>query len=110
MWALLTAPILPYAYAPLAERFVSRLSELAQHDVPDIDMAGAAERARVFQALAARLDASADDWRARPADVDAERTADVLNRTMLALSHILIPAAATVVGPYGQDRYGHSWQ
>jgi hypothetical protein len=29
---------------------------------------------------------------------------------MLDLSRVLVPIASTVVGPYGQDRYGHAWQ
>jgi hypothetical protein len=112
IWELLTAPILPYTYEPLAGRFVERLSELARLDVPDIDLGGAVERARDVQVLAARLDAAAGDWRARGASsaADAGEAADVLNQAMLALSRTLIPIAATTVGPYGQDRYGHAWQ
>lgn len=29
---------------------------------------------------------------------------------MIHLSRILVPIASTVVGAYGQDRYGHAWQ
>ena len=29
---------------------------------------------------------------------------------MIQLSRILVPIASTVVGAYGQDRYGHAWQ
>ena len=29
---------------------------------------------------------------------------------MIRLSRVLVPVASTVVGPYGQDRYGHPWQ
>jgi len=35
---------------------------------------------------------------------------DLLNRTMIRLSRVLVPVASTVVRPYGQDRYGHVWQ
>ncbi|HET8629778.1 MAG TPA: M28 family peptidase [Thermomicrobiales bacterium] len=108
LWGLLTDPLLPYSYRPLAARFVARLDELAALDVPDIDLAGAAVRAREFQALADRLDARCAAWRER-ADGD-EAAADLLNEAMMRLSRILVPVASTVVGPYGQDRYGHAWQ
>jgi len=110
MWELLTAPILPHEYAPLAQRFVERLDELGRLNVPDIDMAGAAERARVLLNLTTRLDAAARDWRARPGGGDMEQAATVLNQAMLSLARTLIPIAATTVGAYGQDRYGHAWQ
>lgn len=29
---------------------------------------------------------------------------------MMALSRMLVPLAASVAGPHGQDRYGHAWQ
>ena len=29
---------------------------------------------------------------------------------MIHLSRLLVPIASTVVGAYGQDRYGHAWQ
>lgn len=110
MWDLLTAPILPYTYEPLARRFVERLSACAALDLPEIDMTAAVERARELHLLAARLDTVADTWRTKPTDPDADRAAAILNDALLALAHTLIPAAATTVGPYGQDRYGHSWQ
>ena len=112
LWGLLTEPILPYEYAPLAARFVDRLSAFAQLDVPTIDMAGAVERATDFRALAARLDAQSAAWsrRLRTDAADGERAADLLNRAQLQLSRALVPIASTAVGPYGQDRYGHAWQ
>lgn len=110
MWDLLTAPILPYEFAPFAGKIVERLDALAAIGVPDIDMAGAAERARTFQGLASRLDGLAMSWRARP-DLDRmDAEADTLNRALLELARTLIPITSTTVGPYGQDRYGHSWQ
>jgi hypothetical protein len=110
MWELMTAPVLPYEYEPVARRFVARLTELGQSPVSGIDLDGALERARAFQERAARLDAAAALWRGRAADPAAEREAEVLNHAMIALSRALVPVASTVVGPYGQDRYGHSWQ
>lgn len=112
MWGLLTAPILPHEYTPLANRFVDRLSEFARYDVPDIDMHGAVDRARMFRALAEQLEEQSDAWRERLTGnpVDAERAADLLNHAKLELSRTLVPIATTAVGPYGQDRYGHAWQ
>jgi hypothetical protein len=112
VYGLLTEPILPHEYAPLAARFVHRLQEFAGHDVPGIDMAGAAARAEAFRTLAAQLDAASATWRQRLAAgaADGERAAAVLNDAKIALSRTLVPVASTVVGPYGQDRYGHAWQ
>jgi hypothetical protein len=111
MWGLLTDPVLPYEYVPLATNFVERLEQLSQVDVAKIDLAGALDRARRFENLASQLDRAGRDWRARAASAaDGERAADVLNRTMLRVSRILVPVASTVAGAYGQDRYGHAWQ
>lgn len=111
MWGLLSEPVLPYEYEPVASRFVERLSDFARHDIPDIDMLGAVTRARDFQVRAARLDATGKHWRGqgRSSD-DAQQAAKVLNQAMIGLSRVLVPIASTVVGPYGQDRYGHTWQ
>ncbi len=110
MWDLLTAPILPHTFAPFAGRIVERLDALAALDVPDIDMAGAAGRAREFRNLASRLDMLTATWRARP-DLDRrDAEAGTINRALLELARTLIPVTSTTVGPYGQDRYGHSWQ
>lgn len=110
MWGLLTSPVLPYEYEPLAGRFVDRLSQLVALNVPNIDMLGAIDRARAFQELAARMDAQSLSWRERASSGDADRAAQLLNQAMFQLSRTLVPVASTVVGHYGQDRYGHSWQ
>ncbi len=112
MWGLLTSPILPNEYSPLANRFVERLGEFAGYDMPDIDMQSAVERAREFQGLAEQLDEQSDAWRRRISGnpTDAERAADLLNHAKIELSRTLVPIASTAVGPYGQDRYGHAWQ
>lgn len=75
-------------------------------------MAGAAARAEEFRVLATHLDARSATWRQRIADgtADGERAARVLNDAKIHLSRTLVPVASTVVGPYGQDRYGHAWQ
>lgn len=112
LWGLLTSPILPHEYHTLASRFVERLDGFAGYDVPDIDMAGAAERAREFEGLATRLDEQSATWQQRISSnpMDGERAANVLNQAKLQLSRVLVPIASTAVGPYGQDRYGHAWQ
>jgi hypothetical protein len=111
IWGLLTEPVLPYEYLPIATRFTGRLEELATLDIPDIDMRGAAQQAREFQELARAFDDLARRWRARLREgASDERPAELVNETMIRLSRILVPIASTVVGAYGQDRYGHAWQ
>src|SRR5206468_4315174 len=111
IWGLLTEPVLPYEYLPIATRFTDRLEELAKLDIPDIDMRGAAQQAREFQELARAFDEQARLWRQRlRSGASDEAPAELLNRAMLQLSRILVPIASTAVGPYGQDRYGHAWQ
>jgi hypothetical protein len=111
MWGLLSEPVLPYEYEPLASRFVERLSDFARDDIPGIDMLGAVERARAFQVRAAHFDALGARWRReRQTSDDFRQAAKILNQAMIGLSRVLVPVASTVVGPYGQDRYGHAWQ
>jgi hypothetical protein len=111
LWDLLTAPVLPYAYVPIASQFSARLNELAALDVPGIDMKSAAERAQEFSTLAKQLDVVADAWRARArAGAEADPAVEALNDVMIRLSRALVPVASTVAGAYGQDRYGHAWQ
>ncbi|MGH9176048.1 MAG: M28 family peptidase, partial [Vicinamibacterales bacterium] len=101
IWELLTAPILPYEYGPVASRFVERLDELAAQPAPGIEMSSVIERARSFQTAANRLDAASRDWRGRNNSTDAEQAAAILNGAMIGLSRTLVPVASTVVGPYG---------
>jgi hypothetical protein len=111
VWGLLTDPVLPHEYEPLGRRFVERLGQLAERDVPDIDLASTVERAREFQVLAARLDEAGHAWSQRlAAGSGDERAADILNHAKIWLSRTLVPIASTAAGPYGQDRYGHAWQ
>ncbi len=112
MWGLLTLPILPHEYAPLGRAFVDRLAALSSYDVPGIDMSSALAAARDFLRLATDLDHQSDLWSDRIASgtADGDAIADRINRTKLRISRVLVPIASTVVGAYGQDRYGHAWQ
>ncbi len=112
LWGLMTSPILPYEYEPLGRRFAERLESLAQTQVPGIDLASVVAAAREFHGLVAQLDAQSDAWAALLAQqpADGERAAAILNDAKVQLSRIIVPVASTVVGPYGQDRYGHAWQ
>lgn len=111
MWGLLTRPVLPYQYEPMGSRFVEKLTDHAKLDVPEIDMDSLVDRAREFQRMAGVLDQQSKSWGERSgAAGDAGTAAHTLNHAMIQLSRTLVPIASTVVGPYGQDRYGHAWQ
>lgn len=106
LWELLTAPILPFTYTPVADQFVARLRELGAAGKA-IDLDGALTRAEQFRAAAARLDEAADAWRARyAAGTRDEEPAERLNRCMKRLGRLLIPLESTAVGTYGHDPYG----
>jgi hypothetical protein len=112
MWGLLTEPILPHEYEPLGRAFVERLTELSAYDVPGIDLHGALEQARTFHRLATELDKRSAAWSERIAagTGEGDEAANRINQTKLRVSRVLVPIASTVVGAYGQDRYGHAWQ
>jgi hypothetical protein len=107
LWELLTAPVLPFTYGPVAEQFIARLGELAGAGKA-IDLDGALVRAEQFRAAAARLDAAADTWRARYAreGIQDDEPAERLNRCMKRLGRLLIPLESTAIGTYGHDPYG----
>jgi len=74
-------------------------------------MDGAVRRAKEFHTLAGQLDEQRRAFRRRAQEGQVDnRASDLLNRTMIRLSRVLVPVASTFVGPYGQDRYGHAWQ
>jgi len=107
LWELLTAPVLPYTYVPVAEQFIERLNELAGGGKP-IGLDGALARAEQFRAAAARFDEAADRWRERYAKdgTKDDEPAEVLNRCMKRLGRLLIPLESTAIGTYGHDPYG----
>ncbi|HEX5505318.1 MAG TPA: M28 family peptidase, partial [Thermomicrobiales bacterium] len=112
IWGLLTLPILPHEHEPLGRAFVDRLTELSAHDVPDIDLQSAVDQARDFHRLATEFDRQSALWSRRidAGTADGDTVAARVNRAKLRVSRVLVPIASTVVGAYGQDRYGHAWQ
>lgn len=107
LWELLTTPILPYTYGPVAEQFIGRLSELAGAGKP-IGLDGALARAERFREAAARFDEAADRWRERYAreGIRDDEPAERLNRCIKRLGRLLIPMESTAIGSYGHDPYG----
>jgi hypothetical protein len=111
LWELLTAPVLPYTYAPVAEQFIGRLNELAGGGNA-IALDGALLRAEQFRAAAARFDEAADRWRERYAKdgIKDDEPAERLNRCIKRLGRLLIPLESTAIGTYGHDPYGFTAQ
>jgi hypothetical protein len=109
VWELLTAPVLPYRYGPMAGRLAEQFAGLARLDAPDIDLQPLVESARMLHARVQSLDERSAAARTRGSAVD-EAEAEQLNGTMLRLARLLVPLISTVTGPYSQDRYGHAWQ
>jgi len=107
LWELLTAPVLPYTYVPVAEQFIGRLTELAAPGKA-IGLDGALVRAEQFRAAAARFDEAADRWRERYAKdgTKDDGPAEALNGCIKRLGRLLIPLESTAIGTYGHDPYG----
>ena len=68
----------------------------------------AADRAKAFKSSAEKLEAVAQEWRARyvQGKTKDEGAADALNTCMKRLSRALVPLASTAKGTYGHDPYG----
>lgn len=110
LWELCTAPVLPFEFVSVADQFIERLGALEGAGAP-VGLAGALERAREFRAAARRLDAAAEQWRARYAGGLAdEAPAETLNACLKRLSRLLVPLASTAKGTYGHDPYGYTPQ
>jgi hypothetical protein len=111
LWELCTAVVLPFEYVNVADQFIERLDQL-KVGAEGIGLQGAADCARAFRASAERLDAVANDWRGRYAEVKTtdEAAADILNACMKRLSRTLVPLASTSKGTYGHDPYGYTPQ
>jgi len=110
LWELCTAPVLPFAYRPVADQILDRLGALADAGAP-VGVPGLVTKAEEFAAAADRLDALAANWRekfdAGTGDEDAART---LNSAFKALSHMLVTLQSSAKGTYGQDTYGYTPQ
>jgi len=111
LWELCTAIVLPYEFAGVAEQFIERLQQL-ETEAGALGIEGALANARAFKAAAGRLDAAAEQWRARYASgaTSDETPAEVLNECMKRLSRALVPLASTSKGTYGHDPYGDTPQ
>ena len=110
MWELCTAPVLPFAFTPVADQVTQRLGELAEPGEL-IGLGAAGDAATKFSTAAAEFDTLSHLWRARfAADNGNETVARVLNRTMKRLSRILVPMQSTAIGKYGHDSYGFTPQ
>jgi hypothetical protein len=111
LWELCTAIVLPFEFVSVADQFIERLGQL-QPGTGSIGLETAAERATAFRQAAGRLDAAAQEWRARYAQGETtdESAADILNACMKRLSRTLVPLASTAKGTYGHDPYGYTPQ
>ncbi len=110
LWDLCTAPVLPFAYRPVADQVSARLAELAELG-RGIGLDGAAAAAKSFAQAADALDAASKAWRGRfVVGKDDEAAAVRLNRCMKRLSRLLVPLQSTATGTYGQDPYGYTPQ
>jgi len=110
LWELCTAPVLPFAYGPVADQIIERIRQL-QPAGKSVGLDGALQRAEDFAAAAQKLDDMAEAWRQKFSD-DAgdEDAARALNRTMKRLSRMLVPLQSTAKGTYGHDPYGYTPQ
>lgn len=109
VWELLTAPVLPYRYAPMTLALHDAFVRLVATPAPDIDMTRLVDGARELHEAATRFDTRADSASSQGDAVDADEAAQI-NDSMLGLARLLIPLVSTVTGTYSQDRYGHAWQ
>jgi hypothetical protein len=110
MWGLMTDPLLPFAYGPMARRIAGRIGTLAARPIDGIDLGTVHDRARDLAEAAERFDTRVAAERGRLASGGDDAMAERLSEAMLGLSRVLVPLTSTVAGPYGQDRYGHAWQ
>lgn len=110
LWELCTAPVLPFAYRPVAEQILGRLKELESAGA-SVGLASVVAEAEAFAAAAERLDALADTWRqkfeAGEGDEDAARA---INAAFKSLSRMLVTLQSSAKGTYGQDTYGYTPQ
>lgn len=110
LWALCTAPVLPFRFVPVAEQVIDRLTELAPGG-KSVGLDGAILAAQRFAKAAARLDArAAAEAEAFAAGGGSEAAARLINGAIKRLSRVLVPLQSTSIGTYGHDPYGFTPQ
>lgn len=111
LWELCTAPVLPFEFVTVADQIIERLEKLAP-GADAVGLAGAIAEAKRFKEAAARLDATAEQWRKRYATgaTTDDGAADIINACLKRLSRTLVPLASTAKGTYGHDPYGFTPQ
>lgn len=110
LWALCTAPVLPFRFVPVSEQVTDRLTELAAAG-QTIGLDSALAAAQRFAEAAARLDArAAAEADAFAAGRGSDAAARLINAAMKRLARVLVPLQSTAVGTYGHDSYGFTPQ
>jgi hypothetical protein len=110
LWELCTAPILPFAFAGVADQLRQRIGDLAAGRSIGLDSLGT--RAEDFRQAAIRLDQAAQQWdaRYRAAGATDPAPAALLNSCIKRLSRLLLPIASTAKGTYGHDTFSYTPQ
>ncbi len=111
LWELCTAPVLPFAFAGVADQLKARIGELAETGRP-VGLETLGEHAEAFRAAALRLDQAARQWndRCRADPKRGGEEAGRLNACIKQLSRILLPIASTAKGTYGHDTFSYTPQ
>ena len=111
LWELCTAPVLPFAFQPVAEQFSERLEQLAVNG-QSIGLDGSVAQAKGFGETAEQFDTVTESFRERyrTGDITDDDPADVLNEAMRRVSRLLVPMQSTAKGTYGHDPYGFTPQ
>lgn len=104
LYTLANLPVLPYRMAPIAQSYVSALSDLHAAAKPHADLWPLVDRADRLLARAGVLDEHSREFAER-AGRGAKRADQVreLNRLLLALSHSLNATLYTEAGRFDQD-------
>lgn len=106
LWRLCHEPLLPMDFRPVVADIQLTLNELAEAAGPHLDLSRAVKRAA---ALTDGVDTLADQRAAVAADAAQENAMHAtpsvtdINRTLMALSRILIPVTYTVAGQFDHD-------
>jgi hypothetical protein len=99
LYRLLTAPILPMDFTPMADTFTARLGELAEVGKGVIDLN---DLVRMSKELAGK----AQTLKSAVQSAGSTDKAPLINAILIKLSRILLPIGYTYWGVYEQDLYG----